>query len=67
MKEILKTEFDKIVQNSKFSKKEIEFRKENLNKFVNEGFPTKKNENWRSWFQSIFILHLGYKLNPVTR
>ena len=47
MKEILKAEFDKIVQNSKFSKKEIEFRKENLNKFVNEGFPTKKNENWK--------------------
>ena len=47
MKEILKTEFDKIVQNSKFSKKEIEFRKENLNKFIKEGFPTKKNENWK--------------------
>ena len=47
MKEILKAEFDKIVQNSKFSKKEIEFRKENLNKFVKEGFPTKKNENWK--------------------
>ena len=47
MKEILKTEFDKIVQNSKFSKKEIEFRKENLNKFIEEGFPTKKNENWK--------------------
>ena len=42
MKEILKTEFDKIVQNSNFSKKEIEFRKENLNKFIKEGFPTKK-------------------------
>ena len=47
MKEILKTEFDKIVKNSKFSKKEIEFRKENLNKFIKEGFPTKKNENWK--------------------
>ena len=47
MKEILKTEFDKIVQNSNFSKKEIEFRKENLNKFIKEGFPTKKNENWK--------------------
>ena len=47
MKEILKTEFDKIVHNSKFSKKEIEFRKENLNKFIKEGFPTKKNENWK--------------------
>ena len=47
MKEILKAEFDKIVQNSKFSKKEIEFRKENLNKFIKEGYPTKKNENWK--------------------
>ena len=47
MKEILKTEFDKIVQNSNFSKKEIEFRKENLNKFIKDGFPTKKNENWK--------------------
>ena len=43
----IKTEFDKIVQNSNFSKKEIEFRKENLNKFIKEGFPTKKNENWK--------------------
>ena len=47
MREILETEFDKIIKNSNFSKKEIEFRKENLNKFIKEGFPSKKNENWK--------------------
>jgi len=47
MKEILETEFDKIIKNSNFSKKEIEFRKENLDKFIKEGFPSKKNENWK--------------------
>ena len=47
MKDQLKTDFEKIIKISDFSKKDIEFKKDHLNKFIKNGFPNKKQENWK--------------------
>ena len=47
MKEQLKIDFEKILKISDLSKKEIEFKKDNLNKFIASGFPSRKLENWK--------------------
>ena len=47
MKEQLKIDFEKILKISDFSKKDIEFKKDRLNKFIESGFPSKKQENWK--------------------
>jgi Fe-S cluster assembly protein SufD len=47
MEEQLKTDFDKIIKNLKTSKKEIELRKKNLNKFIKAGFPNRQIEDWK--------------------
>ena len=47
MKEQLKIDFEKILEISNFSKKDIEFKKNHLNKFIESGFPSKKQENWK--------------------
>ena len=47
MKEQLKIDFEKILEISSFSKKDIEFKKVHLNKFIENGFPSKKLENWK--------------------
>ena len=47
MREQLLTDFDKIISDSKFSKNDIEDKRKSLNKFIENGFPTKKNEDWK--------------------
>ena len=47
MKEQLKIDFEKILEISSFSKKDVEFKKIHLNKFIENGFPSKKLENWK--------------------
>ena len=47
MTEQLKIDFDKIVKTSDFSESEIKLKKEYLNKFIENGFPNKKLENWK--------------------
>ena len=47
MKEQLKTDFEKILKISNFSEKDIKFKKNYLNKFIESGFPSKKLENWK--------------------
>ncbi len=47
MKDQLKTDFEKIIKISDFSKKDIEYKKDHLNKFIKSGFPNKKQENWK--------------------
>ena len=43
----LKTDFDKILKVSNLSKKDIKFKKDHLNKFIKNGFPSRKLENWK--------------------
>ena len=47
MSEQLLSDFDKIVKNSKFSNKEIQLKKDFLNKFIESGFPNRKQEDWK--------------------
>jgi len=47
MKEQLKIDFDKIIKNLKPSKKNIKLRQKNLNKFIQNGFPNKRIEDWK--------------------
>ena len=43
----LKIEFEKILKKSNFSKNNINFKIEQLNKFIENGFPNRKLENWK--------------------
>ena len=47
MREQLVTDFDKIISDSNFSKKDIERKRISLDKFIEDGFPTKKKEDWK--------------------
>jgi len=47
MSEQLQSDFDKIVETSKISKEEIEIKKIFLNKFIKNGFPNRKQEDWK--------------------
>ena len=47
MKEQLQTDFDKIIKDSSFSNKDIELKQNSLNQFINMGFPTRRQENWK--------------------
>ena len=47
MIEQLKSDFNKMTENSKFSKSNIEFRKKNLINFIDKGFPNKRTEDWK--------------------
>ena len=47
MEEQLKIDFEKILKISDLSKKDIELKKDHLNKFIESGFPSKKQENWK--------------------
>ena len=64
MNEQLQSDFDKIVKTSKVSEKEISLKKGFLNKFIENGFPNRKLENWKfSDLSQIIhnnIGHLGY-------
>ena len=43
----IKTDFERIVKTSSFSKNDIELKKRYLNKFIESGFPSRKHENWK--------------------
>ena len=47
MKEQLKIDFNKIQEVSNFSNRDIEIEKSYLNKFIENGFPNRKQENWK--------------------
>ena len=47
MSEQLQSDFDKLVKTSKFSNKEIQFKKNFLNNFIKKGFPNRKQEDWK--------------------
>ena len=47
MKEQLQSDFDKIVKISKISEKEIQLKKDFLNKFIESGFPNRRQEDWK--------------------
>ena len=47
MSEQLQSDFDKIVKTSKISEDEIKLKKDFLNKFIESGFPNKKQEDWK--------------------
>ncbi len=47
MTEQLQLDFDKIVKTSDISKKEIDFKRNYLKKFIESGFPNRKQENWK--------------------
>ena len=43
----LKIDFEKIIKNSSFSESDVKLKKEFLNKFIVNGFPNRKLENWK--------------------
>ena len=47
MEEQLKIDFEKILKISNFSEKDIKFKKDQLDKFIENGFPGKRLENWK--------------------
>ena len=47
MEKQLKSDFEKIIKTSGFSKKDIEIKENFLNKFIERGFPNRKLENWK--------------------
>ena len=47
MEKQLRTDFKKIIESSNFSEKEIITKEKYLNKFIQNGFPGKKNEEWK--------------------
>ena len=47
MKEILKKDLKKIFENLKLTKENVELRQNNLDKFITEGFPNKRAEDWK--------------------
>ncbi len=47
MSDQLQSDFDKLVKASKFSSEEIKFKKNFLNNFIKNGFPNRKQEDWK--------------------
>lgn len=47
MTEQIQIDFDKITKSSVFSKKDIEFKRKYLKKFIQRGFPNRKQEDWK--------------------
>ena len=47
MEQKLKTDFDKFISTSNFSNQEIKFKKDALDNFLKNGFPSRKLENWK--------------------
>ena len=47
MKEQLQSDFNKIIESSKISKIDVELKRNFLNKFIENGFPNKKIEDWK--------------------
>ena len=47
MKEQLQKDFDNIIKNLNLSQRDIEIKKFSLDSFINRGFPSRKEEDWR--------------------
>ena len=47
MEEQLNIDFEKLLENSNFSKKNIEIKRKNFDNFIEKGFPNKREENWK--------------------
>jgi len=47
MEEQLKSDFNKVIKNLKISNENLDLRKKNLDKFIKDGFPNKKIEDWK--------------------
>ena len=47
MTEQLQMDFDKIIKSSGVSEKDIDFKRQYLEKFIEKGFPNRKQENWK--------------------
>ena len=47
MKEQLQIDFDNIIKNSSFTKRDIELKQNSLNEFIKTGFPNRRQENWK--------------------
>jgi len=47
MEQKIKTDFDKFISTSNFSKQEIELKKAALDNFLKNGFPSRKLETWK--------------------
>ncbi len=47
MEEQLKIDFEKLLEKSNFSKKNVEIKRENFENFIEKGFPNRKEENWK--------------------
>ena len=47
MTDQLKIDFEEILKKSNFSKNNVNFKREQLNKFIENGFPNRKLENWK--------------------
>jgi Fe-S cluster assembly protein SufD len=47
MREQLQKDFDNIIKNLNLSQKDIEIKKFSLDSFINRGFPSRKEEDWR--------------------
>ena len=43
----IKTDFEKIIKTSDFSENDVKIKKKFLNKFLENGFPNRKLENWK--------------------
>ena len=47
MKEQLQKDFDNIIKNLNLSQRDIEIKKFSLDSFIDRGFPSRKEEDWR--------------------
>ena len=47
MEEQLKIDFEKLLEKSNFSKKNVEIKRKSFNNFIERGFPNKREENWK--------------------
>ena len=47
MEQQLKIDFEKFVKSTNFSKKNIELKRDSFDHFIKNGFPNKRDENWR--------------------
>ena len=47
MEEQLKIDFEKLLETSNFSKKNIEIKRKNFDNFIEKGFPNRREENWK--------------------
>ncbi len=47
MEEQLKADFEKLLENSNFSKQNVEIKRKSFNNFIEKGFPNKREENWK--------------------